>query len=772
MRTMRRAALATAALLMTGAAGDAAAQGWIEPPPRVAPGEWGVVKVRTSVHVRVVDRVAHVEVEEWFENRGGPMGEGDYLYPLPGEAAFANFSLWQGEEELRGETMDAERARSIYEEIVRRQKDPALIELVGHGLLRARVFPFAAGETRRITLRYTQVLERAGESLAFRYAAGGRTGGSVRSAEPVPVPQPMPTPRPLPVPRRGLPGPTQMQRPVAQHVPLDFELVAEAGDRFGEPFSPTHELRVRRDDARLVVRTERDLAGDLSLFLPLAEGAVGVTVVTHRPATSEDGWFMMTLSPRAAQGPTQPRDVTAVVDVSGSMAGAKLRQTQDALRQLLASLDRQDRFRLVAFSGSVRSFAPDWTAVGPASLEEARDWVDALAAEGGTNIAGALREAFAARSGEGRLPIVLFLTDGLPTVEEQDPEAIAGRAEAERGRARVFTFGIGHDVNTYLLDRLSTAGRGATEYVGPGEDVEGAVGRLAARISHPVLTELSIGGAPVQLLDVYPHELPDLFAGEELVVFGRYRADDRDRSGPLRVTGRRAGRTESYGADVVFPEHETRNDYIPRLWASRKVGALMQQIRLHGPNEELVDEVRRIALRHGILTDYTSHLVQEPGVLAQAGVDVRRLRAESAAAPPPPPMAAGADAVQASKAVAQRQQVASAAALEVAEEAAAGRLGALANSAETRLTGGRIFVRVDGVWRDGRVRDGVRTLRIRPFSDAWFELLRLLPELEPVLAEMEQVMIGGERVTLAIVEDGGERLTGDRGALVRDFRGR
>ncbi|MGH7575406.1 MAG: VIT domain-containing protein, partial [Longimicrobiales bacterium] len=151
-----------------------AAQGWIEPLPG-----WldpGVIKLRTNVTVRVTDRVALVEVEEWFENRGG-VSEGDYLYPLPGEAVFSDFSLFQGDAELRGETMDAERARSIYEEIVRRRKDPALIELVGHGLVRARVFPIEPGETRRITMRYTQLLNRSGDALQFRYAAGRRFAG-------------------------------------------------------------------------------------------------------------------------------------------------------------------------------------------------------------------------------------------------------------------------------------------------------------------------------------------------------------------------------------------------------------------------------------------------------------------------------------------------------------------------------------------------------------------------------------------------------------------
>src|SRR5687767_13097427 len=152
--------------------GAAMAQGWIEPLPRPLPQAARVERVRTSVTVRITDRVARVEVEEWFRNSGTGLAEGDYIYPLAGEAVFSDFSLMQGEEQLKGEPMDAARARAIYEEIVRRHRDPALIELAGHGLIRARVFPIPAGETRSVALRYTQVLGRAGDAYRFRYVAG------------------------------------------------------------------------------------------------------------------------------------------------------------------------------------------------------------------------------------------------------------------------------------------------------------------------------------------------------------------------------------------------------------------------------------------------------------------------------------------------------------------------------------------------------------------------------------------------------------------------
>jgi Ca-activated chloride channel family protein len=694
-----------------------------------------------------------VEVEEWFRNDGAILGEGDYLYPLPGEAVFSNFSLFQGDQELRGETMDANQARAIYEEIVRKKRDPALIELVGHGMIRARVFPINPGDTRKITLRYTQVMSRAGDALQFRYAAGSQHGG-----------------RPLPV-RDGSP----VRRPHGDAVPLSFVLTAEDGDAFRDPFSPTHRVRVEREDGTLRVRPENSLAGNFALFLPMARGLVGMTVATHRPA-GEDGYFMLTLSPGNHDGAVEPRDVTVALDVSGSMSGEKLDQGKAALRQLLGSLDDRDRFRLIAFSNAITTESAGWTRATRANVREARRWVDDLHADGGTNIAGALDEAFRLESPTSRLPIVMFLTDGIPSVGEQNPERIAQQAESARGRARVFAFGVGYDVNTYLLDRLTSAGRGATEYVEPAEDVEQALGSLAAKIQHPVLTDLELGDTPVRLTEMYPLELPDLFAGEELIVFGRYESQNRDRSGSLAVQGRRAGRTERFSTNVEFAAHELGNDFIPRLWASRKLGHLTRQIRIEGHSTDLEREIRETALRYGLLSEYTSYLVQEPNVVAQnvrgraqpsaqrvdsgfAGV-AGGVRAGSGAV--------GRTAVQEAKKARERRVMADEAALEEFEEDAAENL-----PADARIAGGRMFALRDSVWTDVRHHDSLPVVEIEVYSTTYFELLRALPELEQWFKAFDSVLVAGTETSIKTVSTSTPAISGRAlERLVHEFRGR
>ncbi len=753
------AALAVVALgALAGLPTSAVAQGWIEPLPGVD--GWGVVKLETDVTVRVTGRVAEVVVEEWFENRGGALGEGDYLYPLPGEAVFSNFSLYQGEEELRGETMDADRARGIYEEIVRQKRDPALIEMVGHGLVRARIFPIEPGQRRRITLRYTQMLERAGDAVQFRYAAGRRSpGGAVQ--------------------RRG-----DVRRvPTGDDVPLTFTLTADTAG-FGEPFSPTHALDVERRQGTLRVRPASTLTGDFSVFLPLSGDAVGISLATHRPV-GEDGYFMMTLSPGAVERGSTPRDITAVVDVSGSMSGVKLEQTRAALHQLLGSLAPHDRFRLLAFSNRVRASSDGWRPARGADLAEARRWVDDLRADGGTNIAGALEEALRLDSPDDRLPIVVFLTDGLPTVGEQRPERIAADAESRRGRARVFAFGVGFDVNTYLLDRLGVAGRGSTAYVEPGEDVERALATLSSKITHPVLTDLRIDGAPVHLTEIYPEELPDLFAGEELVVFGRYTDDGRGR---LRLHGRRGDGEERYSVQTDFPARAPGNDYIPRLWASRKLGELTRQVRLNGPDPELVESIRETALRYGLLSDYTSYLVLEPGMVAdgrptptptQGGVRLQSATAQGAPAnsamgpTAPPPSGSGATgeaAVRASRRSQALRAVASAEDLAMAEQEATEEM----SRADVKVVAGRTFQLEGAVWTerpdDGK---GPDTVTVALYSEAYFALLEALPELKPLVAELSPVSVRGSDVRIVFTEDGVESLR-DREIerLVVRFRGR
>ncbi len=709
-------------------------QGWIEP-VRPLPGS-RVERVESRVRVEVEGQVATVVVDEWFRAFGRPLAEADYLYPLPPGSAFSSFSLYQGEEELRGEVMDADRAREVYENIVRKRRDPALIELAGHGLLRARVFPLNPGETRRVTLRYTQLLERAGDALHFRYAGGTAPAPGCESG--------------------GSAPPTRCRKEAAN---VDLRVIVEAGSRFLEPFSPTHPIRGSREGGTLVVRSEGPMDGPFSLFLPLARGGVGLTLATHKPL-GEDGYFILSLSPGQGDVRPEPRDLTVVLDVSGSMSGDKIRQARTALLDLLESLHGQDRVRLVAFSNGVRPFSLEWEEATRAVLDRARDWVEGLDANGGTNISGALAEAFRLESPPSRLPVTVFLTDGLPTVGETSVDAISAMVDRRRGRIRVFSLGVGHDVNTALLDRLAEEGRGSTSYLAPEESVERALSLLATKIRYPVLTELSLARSPVRITEVYPVEIPDVFAGEELVLFGRYGSEGEDRRGALTIQGQRGGDRERFTLTATFPEHENRNAFLPRLWASRKLGFLTRRVWTEGEDPELIREIRETALRYGLPSPYTSYLVLEPGMAVDQAVPSALPRPVAGAGlrtADPAPATSGEGAVRRARRAKALRDVASLSQLEKAEEEVRGDLAG--GGGDSMMVAGRLFLLRDGVWRDAGIQEETELLTIQPFSRAYFDLLDRIPELRVFATTMDAFEVQGVELRVRIREGGEDTLS-------------
>ncbi len=730
-----------ALVLVASAASPAGAQGWVEVASRPVstrsvPIGGPVIRVQSDVRVTLDGRIARIEVEERFRNAGNAMAEGTYLYPLPGEAVFTGYSLWMGDQEMQGEMQTAEQARAVYEDIVRRQKDPALLTYAGHGLIRAQIFPIQPGETRKIVLRYTQVLGREGDALRLRYAIGPRATS------------------------RGL---------GADGAPQDLfsmSVTAPAEGTFGTPYSPTHQVTSLRSRGQLVVSVPSGASGDLDLLFPLRRGLVGASVLTHASA-GEDGYYMLLLAPPdAATSTALPRDLTLVVDVSGSMSGTKLEQAKAALAQALGALGAQDRFRLIAFSSGVTEFRAGQTLATRANVASAQEFVSNLSAGGGTNIERALDVALAQAGASERVSLVVFMTDGIPSVGQTEPDQIAAAAGSRIGATRIFTVGVGTDVNTYLLDMLAKEGRGSATYVAPNANMEVAVGGLLGRIRHPALTNLRIVSAPVTLVDGQPAQIPDLFYGEELVVFGRYRGTG---TGSVVIEGERNGRKERFTARAEFTSREPDNTFVPPLWASRKIGELTRTARLEGASPAVIEEIRQLGLRYGILTEYTAYLVLEPGAAGPAAPEPSLRGGRDAAK-----SMSGQVAFERAEASARQSEVKTlAAANQAADERLAQAPSATgAARADSRRLAGRVFVDRDGIWTDMTYKAGTLTIAVAPFSPAYFELVRALPELAAWLGAGEHVVIAGARLSIRIDSSGvsswrGGQLT----TTVRDFRG-
>lgn len=722
------------------------------------PQAWPSAIVRSSSHVRVelVDRVLRYEVDETFLNQGGRVGEADYVFPLPKNAAFQELTLSINGEQVAGETMNADRARGIYEEIVRRQRDPALVEWMGYGLLRARIFPVAPGEEKRVVVRFQVVAEREGDALRVDYHRGPVGAAAVRRDDDVDDVRPSGT-------RRVRQGEERDRE--------SFTLTLPARGQLGEPYSPTHTLDVSDANGRRRV-SARGAGRDVTVLLPLRTGSEpAITMLANAPG-SEDGFALITLSPPSAATRTTPRDVTFVLDVSGSMSGKKMDQARAAGRALLASLRPEDRFRLIDFSTDVRTFRDDFLFATAKNIDEANAYLDGLRAEGSTNIAGALDAALhapdgRARDGASRIPVVLFITDGEPTVGEQRPDALAALASRERGQARLFTFGLGADVNAVLIEQLALEGRGTAHFVRPAESVERAVSVVASRLRTPVVTSVRVRADGVRLFKMLPAGPVDVFAGQDLVLLARYSGNGRAR---LRFDGTTAAGPVSWTQDVDFPERERGNAFVPRLWATQRIGYLSAERRRAGASSETADEIRQLGERYGIPTEFNSYLVVEPGMVAGRPMEQRRqlngVVIDNAVVGSAMPASAPAARDRAFDAAKTAQAQRSAVSLEAADAVSA-RRDEGAQSSGTRRVGDRVFNLKNGVWTDGRSSAGLTTIRVKAFSDAYFKVLELAPELRPVLALGDRVRVAGRKVAIEIAPDGAERLSDRDLATIR-----
>jgi Ca-activated chloride channel family protein len=712
MRYLTRSSLAAAALVtfLMGLPAPALAQVIPpEPPPCPIPcpfPEGPVVVEDYRVEVVIDGQVATTRVVEILRNEGGGMAETEFLHPLPPGAVVTGLTLWIDGEPVEGEVLEAGEAAEIYRRIVAEIRDPALLEFVDHGLVRASVFPIPAGGERRIELEYTQIVEADAGLIRYRHPLGTELGGRT--------------------------APERMSARIEISSPVPITAV----------YSPSHDVDVDRDGRRDVTVTW-ELGGEipdspLSLYYAVGDGEIGLQVLSFRDPSAEDpgGFFVLLASPGVAGDPDQviAKDVVLVVDRSGSMEGEKFRQAQDAAVFVLEALNENDRFAVISFSTGADAFASRLRPADEAG--EAVEWVERLSPAGATNIDLALGEAFAV-AGVERPTYVLFLTDGLPTEGEIDTDDIlSNAADAATGNIRLFAFGLGYDVDTFLLDGLASQHRGTSDYVTPEEAVDETVTGLYRKLSNPVLTDLEIDFGDIAVYDLQPATLPDLFSGEQLVLTGRYRE-----GGTTDLTVRGTAGDELHTFTYESRGFETRGgtEAVPRLWATRKIGSLLQEIRIEGPDEETIEQIVALSIRYGIVTPYTSYLVTEDSPFgAAAREELSNEAYEQAATTSAAP--SGEDAVDAASAAG----------------ALSGADGASAPAAEyrdlVRIAGNRTLRWADGAWVDTAFDpDADEPVAVPFLSDGYFALAAADPALAEALAVGERVIVVWQGTAYAIV---------------------
>jgi Ca-activated chloride channel family protein len=649
------------------------------------------------VKVEIVGQVAKTSVDQVFINHFGRDIEGTYIFPVPEGASVSDFAMFIGDERVAGEILDSREARRIYEDIVRRMRDPGLLEYVGRNLFRARIYPIPAHGTKRVQISYTEVLKAENGLVRYLY--------------------PLNTER--------------FSRDPIEDVGISVGI--ESPVPLVNVYSPSHKVSVRKDaEGRARVGYEERQVRpdkDFVVYYSLSKDDIGLSFLSWEGP--DGGTFMLLAGPRfaAAGEKVVAKRIVLVLDSSGSMSGAKIRQAKEAARFIVNHLGRGDEFTLVDFDDGVSAFSEGLVPATEENVDRALKFVDGIVDSGGTNINEALLAALSRMPAGDRPSYVLFLTDGLPTVgTTETAEILRNVAQANRRGSRVFVFGVGHDVNTQLLDRISADNRGTSVYVGEREDLEVALSGFYEKIASPVLSDLAVSFQGIETDQVYPRSLPDLFKGSQLVLVGRYRG-----RGPVTavLTGKSGREAKRFVLESRPLDRSDRTSFLARLWATRRIGYLLEEIRLHGSNEELVGEVRRLGLKYGIVTPYTSFLVTEKEALT---IDAAAPAAREAVLGG---VVGGVGAVQAAKATQ---------ALKLEDRAAQ------VLSERIQYKDDKTFYLKDGIWTDSEYKDGAPATKVVFNSDAFYRLLTEKPGLGKYLSVARDLIVVFDGVTYRIVE--------------------
>jgi Ca-activated chloride channel family protein len=549
------------------------------PIPRPPVGPFPLEVKYHRVDVTIEDRVATTRIDQVFYNPTRWRLEGYYLFPIPKNAVIKKFSMFVNGKELEAELLDANKARKIYEDIVRRQRDPALLEYSGLGVFKARIFPIEPYSEKRVKMSYNEILSKDNHTVEYLYPLNTEKF----SAKPL--------------------------------KDVSINVRVKSKEKIKNIYCPTHKTEIiRKGDFRARVGYEEhnikpDI--DFKLYYSTDNSRLGFSLLTYKKGR-EDGFFFLSLSPgfETKESDIVEKDITFVLDVSGSMAGKKMKQAKEALLFCIENLNKGDRFEMVRFSTEAEALFDELRPVDENSRKEAGEFVRNLRAIGGTNIDEALALALRMKKKQGRPYIVIFLTDGKPTIGVTDEDSLLSKIKKSNiAGTRIFTFGIGNEINTHLLDKITEMTRAYRTYIAPDEDIEIKVSNFYSRVQSPILTDIKLDfGSKIRMSKTYPIDLPDLFKGSSITILGRYKGSGDTK---IEMAGKMRERTRKLEFSAAFAGKDEDNDFIPPLWAARRIGYLLDQIRLHGKDKELVDEVTELARTFGIITPYTSYLIIE-----------------------------------------------------------------------------------------------------------------------------------------------------------------
>ncbi|GEM_PF-4766208 len=664
---------------------------------------WRVFKMNYHhVKLEVKGAIARVEIEEEFENTSNREVEAVYYFPLPRESVVSKFAIEVDGKRKNAHIEDQKTALDEYLKIVRRLKDPALLSYIGDGILKVQLFPVPPHAKRKIFITYIQAVkfDDYGVTKVFSVRYPFLLDKYVREFKNLVI---------------------EAKLPPAYRVEVDGIDVRKEKLKDGWFISVE----------KTKVKPQKDI-----VFKWYASSIKTALVLASTGYWHGRGHAYLRIMPNFEFDP-MPRDVVVVLDVSGSMSGDKLGAAVDSIKQLLRQIGRKDRVFIIPFASGVMPIGDGLIKVDKTAKKKLAQELDNLFAAGGTNIYDALYRGLielAKSKDKGRLKLLIFVTDGIPTVGEVDPKRIVRMVESLNADVTGFIVGIGEDVNSVLLNRIADTLSGKVLYVkSDEEEVREGLLRVFESVSRPAI---KVNSADFGLIHVYPPRLRVIFAKDPFVVAGIYQ---KPGTYEVMIRGKVLDKDVVWKFKLHYSSEE--NQEAAKMWAETACAWLLDQIRFEGEKKELVDDLKRLAEEYEIVTPYTSFLVKEKLLPVASSRNVSFDFRKSV----------GSKAVKVSEALAMAKGVrvnksgSFASPLSLAE-VFLGR--------ETKTINGAKFIKTD----KGYVQLGKAVpqhVKIKIFSDAYIWLVKKYPELAKYL-QLGKVSFVWRGVRFEIAEDGVE----------------
>ena len=577
----------------------------------------------TDVSIQVSGSLARAHVTQQFENPYSDKIEAVYTFPLPQNAAVDDMTLTVGDRVVKGTIKKREEARAIYEAAKRRGNVVGLLDQERPNIFTQSVANILPGEQITITISYVETLlyDDGRYSVVFPMVVGPRyiPGQPIMhepSAQPLGGGWAYDTDQ---VPDASHITPPVLKPGTRSGHDLSLSVEIDAGVPIRHVQSTTHEILVTNStesQAEVHLKEKSTIPNkDFILTYAVAGEDIRDAVLTHRKG--KDGFFTLLLQPpdRVKTDEVTPKELVFVLDTSGSMSGFPIEKAKETMRLAIDGLNPHDTFNLITFAGDTHILFPEPVPATASNVRKAQDFLSSRRGGGGTEMMKAIRAALDPTDSQEHIRIVCFMTDGFIG----NDMAIVGEIQ-KHSNARVFAFGIGNSVNRFLLDKMAEHGRGEVEYVGLQDDGSAAAHRFHKRVQHPLLVDLSVDWDDLDVSEVYPKRLPDLFSAKPLILTGRYSTPGK---GTIQLRGKIAGRSVVRKINVEFPGFEPKHDVLATLWARTKIADLMAQdyngIQQGNPKPNIRTAITQLGLDYRLMTQFTSFVAVEELIITEGG---------------------------------------------------------------------------------------------------------------------------------------------------------